>query len=224
MDRDIVNAIHRMYYGEVDRQELLSDLWSPDSEPDLEALANSSDGKLSLPRQLIFFLKAVETQMAGLPNPNFVFSFPLGQRPRKPGEKRPAFVAMPYGPKWSDSVKTIILSAAKDKNFDAEVSGDLDTPGTIRNQIWHGIRRAEVVVADITGSNPNVFYELGLAHALGKEVILLSQEATKPPFDISTQRMLPYEIGDLDQLATGVRSAFEAVSARYSFEGVQPYF
>jgi hypothetical protein len=178
MDRDIVNAIHRMYYGAVDPQELLDQLWSPDSKPDLAALTCWEDGKWVLPPQLLFFLKAVEIQMSILPTPDFAFSFPLKQLPRKEGEKRPAFIAMPYGPCWADSVKATVVRTATKEGFDAEVSGDLNRPGTILNQIWQGIRKAEVVVAEITGNNPNVFYEMGLAHALGKEVLVLSQGET----------------------------------------------
>ena len=51
----------------------------------------------------------------------------------------------------------LIVSTASACGFAAEVSKDLETPGLITDQIWHGIRRADVVIADISGSNPNVF-------------------------------------------------------------------
>ncbi len=78
--------------------------------------------------------------------------------------------------------------------------------------------------ADITSENPNAFYESGLAHAIGKEVIVMSQGRTEPPFDISTHRKLTYDSNDPIQLAAMLRKAFQAVSARYPFEGTQPYF
>jgi hypothetical protein len=226
MDRDVVNALHALYqYGETDSATLLSRLWcGPDSEPDLDDIAEKRGNKLRLSPSLVKFIKATENQMANLPRPDFVFGYPLSQPPRKQGEPRPAFVAMPYGPDWFQSVCDLIVSTASACEFAAEVSKDLETPGLITDQIWHGIRRADVVVADISGSNPNVFYELGLAHALGKEVIIAAQGVEHPPFDVSTARLLRYEQTDLPSFETKLRKAFASVSPRYAHEGPQPYF
>jgi hypothetical protein len=226
MDRDVVNALHALYqYGETEAAALLSRLWcGPDSEPDLDDLAEKRGDKLRLNPSLIKFIKATENQMANLPRPDFVFGYPLSQPPRKQGTPRPAFIAMPYGFDWFQSVCDLIVSTASVCGFAAEVSKDLETPGLITDQIWHGIRRADVVVADISGSNPNVFYELGLAHALGKEVVIAAQGVERPPFDVSTARLLRYEPTDLSSFETKLRKAFASVSPRYAYEGPQPYF
>lgn len=226
MDRDVVNALHALYqYGETNANDLLSRLWcGPDSEPDLNDLAEKRRDKLRLDPYLIKFIKATENQMASLPRPDFVFGYPLSQPPRKPGEPRPAFVAMPYGPTWFQSVCDLIVTTAGGCGFAAEVSKDLETPGLITDQIWYGIRRADVVIADISGSNPNVFYELGLAHALGKEVVIAAQGLERPPFDVSTARLLRYELADLDSFTAKLRRSFASVSPRYAYEGQQPYF
>jgi hypothetical protein len=225
MDRDVVNALHALYqYGEADANALLGSLWcGPDSQPDLCDIAEIFGNKLRLSPNLIKFIKAVEDQMANLPRPDFVFGYPLSQPPRKRGERRPAFVAMPYGPTWFDSVRDVIVSVASNCGFAAEVSMDMQTPGAITDQIWHGIRCADVVVADISGNNPNVFYELGLAHALGKEVLITAQDVGRPPFDVSTSRLLQYELSALPKFAMELRGAFASVSARYAYEGRQPY-
>ena len=57
-------------------------------------------------------------------------------------------------------------------------------PRPIMTDIWKSIRQSKLVVADLTGRNPNVFYELGLAHAIQKPVILLSQNISDVPFDL----------------------------------------
>jgi hypothetical protein len=226
MDRDIVNAIHALYQnGETDYFDLLDPLWcGPDSRPDLDDLAEKSGNKLRLNPYLIKFIKATENQMANLPRPDFVFGYPLSQLPRKQGELRPAFVAMPYGPAWFQPVRDLIVSTGLACGFEAEVSKDLQRPGLITDQIWRGIRRADVVVADISRSNPNVFYELGLAHALGKEVVIAVQGAERPPFDVSTARLLQYDPTDLHSFEMKLRNAFASVSPRYKYEGTQPYF
>jgi hypothetical protein len=58
----------------------------------------------------------------------------------------------------------------KSVRADAEIFGT----GKIIDQIWNGIHAARVLVAELTGRNPNVLYELGLAHALRKPVVLVS--------------------------------------------------
>ena len=226
MDRDIVNGLHALYqYGEIETAALLSELWcAADSVVDLDDLAEKRADKLRLNPYLIKFIKATENQMANLPRPDFVFGYPLSQPPRKQGEARPAFVAMPYGPAWFQSVCDLIASTASACGFAAEVSKDLQTPGLITDQIWHGIRHADVVVADISGSNPNVFYELGVAHALGKEVVIVAQGVERPPFDVSTARLLRYDPADLHSFETELRKAFASVSPRYKYEGPQPNF
>jgi hypothetical protein len=59
--------------------------------------------------------------------------------------------------------------------------------------IWLAIQRADVIIADVTGRNPNVFYELGIAHTLGRRSLILSQRSSDIPFDISAMRHLTYE-------------------------------
>ena len=59
--------------------------------------------------------------------------------------------------------------------------------------IWQAIGRARLLIADVTGRNPNVFYELGMAHAIGKDVILLTQRGEDVPFDVTHLRYVKYE-------------------------------
>lgn len=58
--------------------------------------------------------------------------------------------------------------------------------------IWEKINRSRFLIADLTGKNPNVFYEVGVAHALGKEVILLTQTMDDVPFDLKSLRCIIY--------------------------------
>ena len=56
-----------------------------------------------------------------------------------------------------------------------------------------GISSADLIVADLTGQNPNVFYEVGIAHTLEKPVLLLSMSIEDIPFDLRHRRVLPCE-------------------------------
>jgi hypothetical protein len=55
------------------------------------------------------------------------------------------------------------------------------------------INRAAVIIAELTYKNPNVFYELGMAHVLGKDVILISQSEEVIPFDLRGVRQILYQ-------------------------------
>lgn len=69
---------------------------------------------------------------------------------------------------------------------------DIWDNSVIMQDVFSLIFRANVVVCDFSGKNPNVFYEAGIAHTLGKQVIPLSQSADDVPFDLKHHRYLPY--------------------------------
>jgi hypothetical protein len=75
---------------------------------------------------------------------------------------------------------------------DADIFGT----GKIIDQIWSGINAAKVLVAELTSRNPNVFYELGLAHALHKPVVLISANGEDVPFDLKHIRVIYYDVND----------------------------
>ena len=69
------------------------------------------------------------------------------------------------------------------------------------------LKDAEVVIADVTGGNANVFYELGIAHTVkdAKSVVLISQD--KPPFDVGPYHYCPYTVDDLQLLQRKLEEA-----------------
>jgi hypothetical protein len=219
MDRDEINTLHYLYINGKTHIDALSEYWwSPDTIGSIDGLIVSNGNEWDLPRELLRFMKEVETQCTNLPKPGFAFGFPLNHKLRKPGEPRPCFIAMSYRESWFETVKDLIMEAASDSGYQPIISLDLNAPGSIPDQIWQDIRKSDVIIADITGNNPNVYYEVGLAHALGKEVIILNQDQTKPPFDISTSRIIYYQMSDLTTLKINLESSFSGVSRRYPFD------
>lgn len=61
------------------------------------------------------------------------------------------------------------------------------------SDIWKFTKEADIVLADLTGKNPNVFYELGLAHAISKPVILVTESEEDIPFDLRAIRIIKYD-------------------------------
>ena len=79
-------------------------------------------------------------------------------------------------------------------NFEFKNAGDLDNQQSILEDIVVGIYSADVIIADLTGLNPNVFYELGLAHAMNKKVIIITQDIDELPFDLKPYRANQYSL------------------------------
>lgn len=88
---------------------------------------------------------------------------------------------------------------------------EIRTPGRITDDLVLAIAASDFCVADLTGINPNVMWELGYAMALAKPVILISQDVETLPFDLRTMRVVPYEAhGSLSNLATDLAKAIAA--------------
>jgi len=75
---------------------------------------------------------------------------------------------------------------------------EISEPGTINLQVMKRIVDSQVVVADLTGTNPNVMYELAIRHAIKKPVILMIKHGEKIPFDIASERTIFYELNDVE--------------------------
>ncbi len=109
------------------------------------------------------------------------------------------FVLMPFEPSFKDIYEFGIKGAAAEVDAYAErVDEQIFTEG-ILERAFNQINKADVVVADMTGRNPNVFYEVGYAHALGKIVLLLTQSVADIPFDLQHHQHTVYE-GSIETL------------------------
>jgi hypothetical protein len=101
--------------------------------------------------------------------------------------------AAPLGSYYDRLYKPAIEKAGlRAVRADADIFGT----GKIIDQVWRGINAAKVLVAELTSRNPNVFYELGLAHALKKPVVLVSSNEADVPFDLHHIRVIYYDVTD----------------------------
>lgn len=94
------------------------------------------------------------------------------------------FVLMPFDASFNDIYEFGIKGACADAGLYCERVDEQVFFGSMLERIYSQISRADLLVADMTGKNPNVFYEVGYAHALGKNVILLTSVAQDIPFDL----------------------------------------
>lgn len=91
-----------------------------------------------------------------------------------------------------DPVFAAIKAASTDCDFRCLRADDIWEEATIIQDIFNLVFRARLVVVDFTGKNPNVMYETGIAHTLGKLVVPISQSLDDVPFDIAHQRVQKY--------------------------------
>ena len=81
----------------------------------------------------------------------------------------------------------------------------------ILDKIGRLISQADVVIADCSGRNPNVFYELGMAHALGKPVVLITSDAVEQaPTDIRAFEFISYANLGPDEFLTSSTARYKA--------------
>jgi hypothetical protein len=93
------------------------------------------------------------------------------------------FVLMPFSESFSDIYELGIKEACNDAGAYCERVDEQIFQERILDRIYNQIAKADIIIADMTGKNPNVFYEVGYAHALGKNTILLTQHSEDIPFD-----------------------------------------
>jgi hypothetical protein len=103
------------------------------------------------------------------------------------------FVLMPFKAEFKPVYDDHITKVTDTLNLSAVRGDDFFTAHSIITDIWSAICSARIIIADCTGRNTNVFYELGLAHAVGKPVILITQYPEDVPFDIKHLRFIHYE-------------------------------
>lgn len=103
------------------------------------------------------------------------------------------FAIMPFGGWLDDYYETIYCPAIEAAGLEPHRADDLYRPSTIVHDIWAYTKKAKLLVADLSGKNPNVFYELGLAHALGKPAILVAESMEDIPFDLRALRIIIYD-------------------------------
>jgi hypothetical protein len=127
------------------------------------------------------------------------------------------FVMMPFRPPIGGYYESVYKPAIEKAGL-TPVRADTEIFGTgkIMDQIWSGINNAAVLVAELTTKNANVFYELGIAHALQKPVVLVSSNEEDVPFDLKHIRVIYYDCSDpfwgqklLNKVAENILSAIK---------------
>ncbi|MGG6265485.1 SUMF1/EgtB/PvdO family nonheme iron enzyme [Leptolyngbya sp. AN03gr2] len=107
--------------------------------------------------------------------------------------KPECFVIMPFRDPFNDYYKNIIKPAAESVGYEVIRADEVYHPTAFIQTIWDCILKADVVIAEMTGMNPNVLYELGLCHAINRTVIMITQKIDDVPSDLRHINNIRYD-------------------------------
>jgi hypothetical protein len=125
--------------------------------------------------------------------------------------KSHVFVAMPFKSEMDDTYHYGIQSAVRDAGFLCERADLSAYVGDVMHWVQNRIQTSSLVIADLTGANPNVYLEVGFAWGCGIPVVLIVRESDDLKFDVQGQRCLSY--GNIRELETALRSELEGLRA-----------
>ena len=140
--------------------------------------------------------------------------------------KKSCFIISPIGEpdtperKRNDDVRDYIIKESMSAiGYEAVRADEIDQAGAITSQITQHLFEDDLVIADLTGHNPNVFYELAVRHATRKPFVQIIQKDMSIPFDVQGMRLIFYDLSD----PASVHSAkLEIVNQVKSWEGDPP--
>lgn len=109
------------------------------------------------------------------------------------------FVITPIGPanspirrKIDGLIDEVIEPVMKELGYEVEVSHRISESGTMTAAIINRVYNSDLVIANLTGNNPNVMYEVALRHASAKPIIHITENVAELPFDVNDQRTIQY--------------------------------
>lgn len=177
--------------------------------------------------RVLVFLNGVHTLEVSLP-----FSLPRGQVGlwalgltdiafsgfAVVAEKPKLFVIMEFSSPFNDLFTDVIVPVGEKAGFEVIRADQIHGPGVVIADIERQIAEAKAVVADITPVNPNVFWEVGYAHAIRKPTVLIAERETQMPFDVSPFRILLYDntIGGKAKLEDGLSRHLSAIQTQWA--------
>lgn len=127
--------------------------------------------------------------------------------------KKTAFVLMPFGGKFDAVYEYFFEPCLRDAGFEVVRADQVASQQSITKDIIGLIDTSDLIVADLTDGNPNVYYELGVAHAARRDVILLTQSHQDTPFDLKAYRAIKYgtDLVEVEQAKKELSSLLQAV-------------
>jgi hypothetical protein len=117
---------------------------------------------------------------------------PIFGQPHEPHDKIDIFVLMPFNAKTKTVYANHIKKLGEQLGLTVWRADEIFSPRPFMEKVWEGICAAQLILADCTEKNRNVFYEIGMAHTVGKKVVLITRSDRDIPSDIKHFDYIPY--------------------------------
>jgi Lon protease-like protein len=177
-----LNIVHQILFKKGKKKELIAK-----AEIEARNKFNTEYNELLLQEQLRIILNEL-----GSSTPLSLYNPVFKGRGFKQNNKL-VFALMPFSEKFRPIYTEIIKPTVEILDLKSVRADDLYGPRPIIEDIWRLVNESHIIIADVTSRNPNVFYEIGLAHSIGKDVIIISQSLDDVPFDLRHYRRIIYE-------------------------------
>ncbi len=128
------------------------------------------------------------------------------------------FVLMEFKEPYLGIYESLIKPVVEEEGFRPTKSDDIFSTTAVVEDIWENINRAALVIAEISTNNPNVMYELGICHTIGKNVMMITQDTGSIPFNFRHLRCYGYKnyIQGANELKDNLRSVLRQIRATSS--------
>lgn len=125
------------------------------------------------------------------------------------------FVLMEFTSPYNEIYDTLIRPTVEQEGFRCLKSDDIFSTTSVIEDIWSNINKAILIIAEISSNNPNVMYELGICHTVGKNVMMITQKPDEIPFNFRHMRCYPYEndIPGSKELRKNIKSVIQHIRA-----------
>jgi hypothetical protein len=182
-------------------------------------ITRSADGDLAPTPRLRRIFGALGVSLTQLSPfmPGSVISSPVFGPPVAPIVKADVLSVMPFSEALLSVYKEHVRPVVRGLGLTVARSDDFFAASAVISDVWNAIFASRVIVADCTGRNANVFYEIGIAHTLGRPVVLIAQDTRDIPFDLRHLRVLIY-----DNTPPGMREFDVQLEATIRYEMSRP--
>jgi hypothetical protein len=147
---------------------------------------------------------------------------PVFGRPAEAKEKIDVFTLMPFNSKMQAVYVNHIKKLGDELGLSIRRADEIFSPRPFMEKVWEGICACQLVLADCTERNPNVFYEIGIAHTVGKKVVLITRSDDDIPSDIKHFDYIPYiyDPEGVDALITKLRAFLNSQLKSFSVRNI----
>ncbi len=162
---------------------------------DWDAKWRKGTGRIEIKKSCSNILSSIGASLTELANrtDRTIYVEPLFTRPNYSQDGADVFVLMPFTPELKAVYDDHLKKVCNNCKLSVARADDFFNTHDVMTDVWAAIYRSRIVIAECSGRNPNVFYELGIAHTIGKPVVLITQSEDDVPFDIRHRRYIKYD-------------------------------